>query len=178
MLEGSLITLGPILPTDFPSLFRWADDYETGLLNEPYRPAVWKNQEEFWLNIGRDMSRVYFAIRRIGAPAIIGYVQISNIDSVHRSALIGIRIGDEANRGQGFGSDALKLAITYCWNHLNLSRISLVAFETNDRAIRLYSSLGFEREGLVRRAVFIDGRWLDLVLMGLLHPSRSNDLPR
>jgi len=33
-------------------------------------------------------------------------------------------------------------------------------------------TLGFEREGLLRNAVFINGQWTDLVLMGLLHPSR------
>ena len=174
MLCGKSVTLGPVLSVDFPSLFLWADDLEAARLNETYRPAVWKGQEDFWFNTGDDPSRVFFAIRKLGASPIIGYVQITNIDAVHRSAIIGLRIGDEANRGQGYGKDALRLAVDYCWKHLNLSRIGLVAFETNRRAIRLYSALGFEQEGVLRRAVFIDGRWLDMVVMALLHPSRTN----
>jgi RimJ/RimL family protein N-acetyltransferase len=66
----------------------------------------------------------------------------------------------------------MRLAVDYCWNHLNLSRISLIVFGTNERALHLYMTLGFEREGLLRNAVFINGQWTDLVLMGLLHPSR------
>ena len=174
MICGTRVTLGPILPTDFPALFTWADDIEAASMNEHYRPAIWRNQEEFWLNIGNDSSKVYFAIRKRSAVEIIGYVQIWSIDPVHRSAILGIRIGDPANRGQGFGSEALTLVIDYCWKHLNISRIGLMVFENNPRAIKLYASHGFETEGALRKAVFINGQWLDVVLMGLLHPSRAN----
>ncbi|MGC1548906.1 MAG: GNAT family protein [Rhodanobacter sp.] len=172
MIVGKRVTLGPIIPADFLSLFRWADDLDAARLNETYRPSVWKNEEEFWFNVGRDTSKVFFAIRKLGSAAIIGYVQISNIDAVHRSAIVGLRIGEVADRGQGFGTEAMHLAVDYCWNHLNLSRIGLIVFGTNERAIKLYTTLGFEKEGLLRRAVFIHGQWTDLMLMGLLHPSR------
>jgi RimJ/RimL family protein N-acetyltransferase len=176
MICGKLVQLGPILPaTDFASLFAWADDLDAARMNEPYRPAVWKAQEEFWFHKGNDPTRVHFAIREIGAAPIIGYAQIWNIDPVHRSAVIGLRIGDPVNRGQGFGSDALRLVVTYCWKHLNLTRIVLVVFATNERAIRLYAAHGFVTEGVLRQAVFIDGEWVDVVLMGLLHPARNPD---
>jgi RimJ/RimL family protein N-acetyltransferase len=172
MIIGKLVTLGPIIPADFSSLFRWSDDLDAARLNVAYRPSVWKNEEEFWFNVGRDTSKVFFAIRALGNPAIIGYVQIFNIDAVHRSAQVGVRIGDGADRSRGYGTEAMTLAVDYCWNHLNLSRMGLTVFETNERAIKLYMALGFEQEGLLRRAVFIDGQWIDLVLMSLLHPSR------
>lgn len=172
MLFGKLICMGPIIPADFNNLFRWADDLEAARLNEPYRPAVWKNQEELWFNVGKDPGRVFFGIRKLGEQAIIGYVQIHSIDMVHRSAMLGLRIGDEAERGKGYGREALDLAVHYCWNHLNISKIGLVVFAINERAIKLYSDYGFEKEGLLKRSVFIDGRYVDVVLMGLMHPSR------
>ena len=174
MLEGTLITLGPIVPIDFPFLFAWADDVETAHLNEPYRPPVWKSQEEYWSNLGNDATKVYFAIRLKQAPSIVGYVQLWSIDPVNRSALLGMRIGHKSNRGLGYGRDALRLTIDYCWNQLNLRRIALMVFENNERAIKLYSDHGFKQEGRLEKAVFIDGRWLDVVLMALLHPSRQN----
>ena len=172
MLKGDKVVLGPIVPNDFQFLFRWGDDVEAARLNEPYRPPTWRAQEDLWFNVGRDPSRVFFAVRKIGAEPIIGYVQITGIDSVHRSATLGMRIGDAAERSQGYGRDALRLAVHYCWNHLNLSRIQLSVYGTNERAIRLYESSGFQIEGRLRRALFIDGGWIDLVVMGLLHPSR------
>jgi RimJ/RimL family protein N-acetyltransferase len=140
-------------------------------MNETYRPALWKSQEEFWFHV-RDTSRVMFAIRKQGNPAIIGYVQITNIDPVNRSALIGLRIGDEPERGKGYGGEALGLAVDYCWRQLNLTRLSLNVFANNPRAIATYANKGFEQEGLIRRAVFIDGEWIDVLIMGLLHASR------
>lgn len=173
MLRGEKIVLGPITPPDFQTLFRWGDDIEAARLNEPYRPAVWKNQEDLWFNVGRDPSRVFFSIRKAESNAIVGYVQITAIDAVHRSATVGLRIGEAVDRGQGYGREALELAISYCWNHLNLSRIGLAVFATNEAALRLYSSFGFQSEGRLRRAFFIDGAWTDCVLMGLLRPSRA-----
>ena len=50
----------------------------------------------------------------------IGYINIHNLNAVHRSADLGMRIGDERHRGQGFGKLAMAMAPNYCWNHLNL----------------------------------------------------------
>jgi RimJ/RimL family protein N-acetyltransferase len=172
MLQGEKVILGPIVPNDFPALFRWGDDIDAARLNEPYRPPTWRNQEELWFNVGRDPSRVFFAIRKIGLEPIVGYVQITNIDGVHHSATLGMRIGEAGERGKGYGSDSLRLAVNYCWSHLNLSRIQLGVYGTNERAIRLYERMGFEVEGRLRKALFIDGQWIDFVLMALMRPVR------
>jgi RimJ/RimL family protein N-acetyltransferase len=172
MINGDRIALGPLLPADFPLLFRWADDREATLMNEPYRPPSWKGQQEYWLSAAPDASKILFAIRRRQDQALIGYIQLLQIDAIHRSATIGIRIGEAAQRGQGFGREALHLAVEFCWNGLNLSRLGLCVFAHNESALRLYASAGFEREGLLKRALFIDGRWVDVVIMSLLHPSR------
>jgi RimJ/RimL family protein N-acetyltransferase len=174
MLIGQLISLGPVIPADFPALFRWGNDVDSARLNEVYRPSDWNSHQEWWSNIGKDPSKVVFAIRKQGSNNILGFVQVLNINGLHQSAHLGVRIGEPADRGHGYGREAASLAINYCWNHLNLGRIGLTVFKTNERALRLYSSLGFETEGMMRRAFFIDGEWVDVVLMSMLHPSRVN----
>jgi [ribosomal protein S5]-alanine N-acetyltransferase len=172
MIIGRAIALGPILPVDIPRLFQWTDDIEDARLNEPYRPANWHRHEAFWLNADGDASRVFFAIRSRQDAGIIGFVQIQNIQPIHRSAAIGLRVGEVAERGKGKGREALQLAIRYCWDHLNLTRLALSVFADNAPAIGLYAALGFEEEGRQARALFIDGRWIDVVTMALLHPDR------
>jgi RimJ/RimL family protein N-acetyltransferase len=174
MLIGQLISLGPVIPADFPALFRWGNDVDSARLNEVYRPSDWNSHQEWWSNIGKDPSKVVFAIRKQRSNNILGFVQILNINGLHQSAHLGVRIGEPADRGHGYGREAASLAINYCWSHLNLGRIGLTVFKTNERALRLYSSLGFETEGVLRRAFFIDGEWVDVALMSLLHPSRVN----
>lgn len=173
MIFAESIALGPILPIDLPTLFQWADTPDTARFNEPYHPPNWQRQEAFWLNTEQDRSRVFFAIRSRETTDIIGYVQIMQIHAIHRSAVLGVLIGNPRDRGKGKGREALRLAIGYCWSHLNLSRLALSVFAGNDRALGLYTSLGFQEEGRLRHAHFIDGRWTDVILMGLLHPDRS-----
>ncbi|MBV9840119.1 MAG: GNAT family N-acetyltransferase [Sphingomonadaceae bacterium] len=172
MILGEAICLGPILPIDVEALFRWSDDVATARLNAPYRPPSWQREEAFWLDAADDRTRVFFAIRTLTAPEIVGFVQIRDVDPIHRSCTIGIRIGDVRNRGRGFGREALALAVGYCWDQLNLSRIALQVFANNAAAIRLYRACGFEPEGVLRKAQFVAGEWIDVQLMALMRPSR------
>ncbi|HIJ37732.1 MAG TPA: GNAT family N-acetyltransferase [Rhodospirillaceae bacterium] len=172
MIIGKLVTLGPVTLHDADILFRWANDSETALMNEPYKPVHWSAHQEWWSSFAKERGQVLFAIRSHNSPGLIGYVQIGQIDPIHRAAVLGLRIGEKVNRGQGFGREVLQLAVDYCWNHLNLSRIGLSVFRNNQAAIRLYEQAGFKREGLLRKAVFIDGQWIDLLLMGKCHASR------
>jgi len=173
MLTAGRITLGPVLPADFAPMFAWANDVASARLDLAYRPVDMTTHLQWCQSIGNDPGRVVFAIRKVNEPAIVGYVQISAIHAVHRSAELGIRIGEERHRGQGFGQEALRLALAYCWNHLNLNRVQLIVFKTNARAIGAYRAAGFRKEGHLRKAVFIDGAWTDLVVMGALRPARK-----
>jgi RimJ/RimL family protein N-acetyltransferase len=51
---------------------------------------------------------------------------------------------------------------------MNLQRIGLAVYETNPRALRAYENVGFKEEGRRRRAHFVGGRHIDVIVMGLL----------
>lgn len=172
MLMTSRITIGPLVPEDFAPVFCWLNDVAAARLDLAYRPVDMMTHQQWWQSLGKDSTKVVFAIRKTTDPTIIGYVQITGINSVHRSAEIGIRIGEEGNRGQGYGREALRLALEFCWNHLNLNRVQLIVFQHNDRAVRAYKAVGFRKEGLLKKAAFIGGNWVDLILMAALRPAR------
>jgi hypothetical protein len=99
MLIGQLISLGPVIPADFPALFRWGNDVDSARLNEVYRPSDWNSHQEWWSNIGKDPSKDVFAIRKQGSNNILGFVQVLGINGLHQSAHLGVRIGEPADRG-------------------------------------------------------------------------------
>jgi diamine N-acetyltransferase len=173
MLLGSRISIGPFVPEDFAAVFCWINDVAAARLDLAYRPIDMMTHQQWWQGLGKDPSKVVFAIRKTSDPAIIGFVQIAGINSVHRSAEMGIRIGEEKNRGQGYGKEVLGLALDYCWSHLNLNRVQLTVFKNNVRAIGAYKAAGFRKEGRMRKAAFIDGDWVDLILMAALRPAQS-----
>jgi RimJ/RimL family protein N-acetyltransferase len=177
MLLASRITIGPLVPEDFGPLFCWANDVAAARFDFAYRPVDMMTHRQWWDGLGKDATRVVFAIRKTTEPAIVGYVQIAAINSVHRSAELGIRIGHERDRGHGYGAEALRLAVEFSWNHLNLNRLQLVAFKHNHRAIAAYKAVGFKKEGLLRKAAFIGGEWADVILMAALRPARRRRTP-
>jgi RimJ/RimL family protein N-acetyltransferase len=172
MILAEHVGIGPILPTDLPHLLAWSDDPNLVRFSEPYLPKNMNREADFWLNTAGDSSRIFFAIRARSSAEIIGYLQVTAIQAIHRSAVLGILIAKPENRGRGFGREAMQLVIDYCWRHLNLTRLSLAVLPSNTSAMALYRRLGFETEGRLRKALFLDGQWTDLQWMALMQPDR------
>jgi RimJ/RimL family protein N-acetyltransferase len=171
-LRSNIVTIGPVLPGDTGALFLWLNDVESANLDLAFRPVDWMGYNAWLTDFSKDSSQVLFAVRLVSQPKIIGFIMFKNIQPVHRWAELGARIGYDADRGKGFGTDAIKLALRYAWNHLNLNRVQLSVFANNNRAIRAYKAAGFEVEGNRRQAAFINGDWVDVVLMAALHPPK------
>jgi RimJ/RimL family protein N-acetyltransferase len=72
-----------------------------------------------------------------------------------------------AVRGRGVGRRLADAAIAAA-KAQGAERIELEVFASNVRAIALYETLGFVREGVKRRARKLDGVYDDVVLMALL----------
>ena len=72
-----------------------------------------------------------------------------------------------AVRGRGVGRRLADAAIAAA-KAQGAERIELEVFASNARAIALYETLGFVREGVKRRARKLDGVYDDVVLMALL----------
>ena len=99
----------------------------------------------------------------------LGSVYIRDIDRHHNKAEYGIFIGEPSARGRGVGTAAAKLMIRYCFEEEKLNRVFLRAFATNTQAIRSYEKAGFQKEAYLRDDVCIDGKYCDIVLMGVIN---------
>jgi RimJ/RimL family protein N-acetyltransferase len=89
---------------------------------------------------------------------------------VHRSAELQIRIGADDARDRGLGTEAVQLLLRCGFEQLDLHRIYLHVFETNERALRLYRRVGFRTEGVLRDGARIEEEWVNVVLMAILRP--------
>ena len=73
-----------------------------------------------------------------------------------------------SHRGSGLGRKALGLIIEHVFRDLRAHRLWLDVKPCNERALRVYGSLGFVREGVLRDALLVDGRYQSLAVMSLL----------
>ncbi len=66
--------------------------------------------------------------------------------------------------GRGYGKEAVRAMLDVAFRDLRLHRVEAGIEPGNRRSIALARSLGLRREGLKRRAVFLRGRWADLLM--------------
>jgi RimJ/RimL family protein N-acetyltransferase len=166
------IAIGPALPDDVGNLFVWLNDAQAAQTDAHYQPVdplAFKD----WLDRHTKAMPALFVIRTLRPSRAIGFLLFKNLNPAFRAAELGVRIGAEADRGKGFGSAAVALALDYAWNSLNLHRVSLTVFAGNSRAIAAYARAGFREEGLMRQAAFSAGQWHDVVMMAALNPAES-----
>ena len=173
LFETERIRLVAMDPEGSASMFaRWGRDaeYARQLDSEPAR--LWSADAiQDWIKKEQekdDRRDLVFLIQSRKEDKTIGFVALDGIKWSHGDAWLAIGIGERAYRGQGLGTEAVRLILQYAFTELNLYRISLSAFEYNSRALRSYEKAGFHVEGRVRGALKRDGRRWDLVFMGIL----------
>ena len=168
-MHSERVRLRPLLKSDAPLLYEWITVRDLVILNSPLYP-VSESDHEAWIEkmMTRQADLVIFVIEDIDSGQAIGTCQLIKINWHHRNAELQIRIGVPAFHGKGYGSEAVRLLTVFGFKDLNLHRIYLHVFADNVRAVRAYEKCGFEREGTLREAAHIDGKWVDIAVMGLL----------
>src|SRR6266478_929216 len=83
-------------------------------------------------------------------------------------AMIGYWVG-QPHGHQGYMTSALRVLLPSLFGELNLHRVEAACIPSNAPSIRVLEKCGFNREGLARRYLCINGVWQDHLLFGLLH---------
>jgi RimJ/RimL family protein N-acetyltransferase len=173
MLVGNRVHLRAIERRDIPSFVRWLNDREvtdTLLIHSPLSHAAEEGWFERYLASDPEESEILGIEILVGNDWIhVGNTGLHNIERVHRAAEFGIFIGEKQYWGQGFGREATRLMLKHGFEDLNLNRIYLQVYQTNPRAIKAYEAAGFVHEGVMRQAVFKNVRYIDVLLMSVLH---------
>jgi len=107
----------------------------------------------------------YFAIDN---GLVAGWCDITpkSIPEFSHAGILGMGLLSEY-RGNGLGKKLLEKTIYHAKSIQNLESIELVVFESNENAIQLYRSFGFEIEGTKQKARKIDGKYDNEILMRL-----------
>ena len=170
MLEGKLVRLREYRKDDISLKVSYINDpdvlryLESGI---PYPLTL--NEELKWFdNISAFKDSYRFAIEALESGKYIGDCGINNIDWKNGIASVAIFIGSKDHWGKGYGTEAMKLLLSFIFNQTNLNKVRLNVYSFNERAIRSYEKCGFKREGVLREEIFRDGRYHDIIVLGIL----------
>lgn len=170
LFESARLKLRKITKEDTELYHKWRNDLEVMHSTSPALDVYpIKATEDFvaYAILKSDTSKGYMMVDK-QREISIGIVSLINMDYKNRNAECIIDIGEKAYWGKGYGAEGMKLLMDYAFFELNLHRVSLRVFSFNERAIHLYQKLGFEAEGKSREALFRDGKWFDIIQMGIL----------
>ena len=104
------------------------------------------------------------AIERKEDGKVIGLLGLICQD--HEQGEMGWVLGVEY-RGQGYATEAARALMHYGFNSLGLHRIHADTSTDNVAACKVMERLGMRREGLLRGAVYEEGKWVDRYVYGL-----------
>jgi RimJ/RimL family protein N-acetyltransferase len=94
--------------------------------------------------------------------ALIGYGMLEHIDPTHRSCEIGIVLGNPAYWNKGVGAPVVRRLTTLAFTVYHLHRVYAVIQGGNIASRRCFEKVGFQHEGRLRDARYVDGEFIDL----------------
>ena len=148
--------------------YRWFNDAEvTYYQDKGYFPNTREKQRDYYQAIQASSSDVVLAIVEPKSGRHIGNVGLHHIDWIHRTAVLGIVIGEKDAWGKGFGKEAWRLITDYGFETLNLHKITATVLEGNEASMACAFASGYEQEGTQKEQTYRHGRYHDLIFVGL-----------
>ena len=98
---------------------------------------------------------------------LVGVAGFNWIDAANHSGALGYWL-DAAAEGHGLMTAAVSALLRHGFRSLGLNRIEIRAGLRNRRSRAIPERLGFRREGTLRQAEWVSGRYVDHAIYGLL----------
>jgi ribosomal-protein-alanine N-acetyltransferase len=101
----------------------------------------------------------------------IGNIKLGPICTRHQRADIGFIIGEQAEWGKGYATEAISAVCNYAFSDLRLSKVAAGCYASNKGSARALINSGFSQEGRLRDHVLLHEERDDVLLFGLTNPS-------
>lgn len=145
-MKGDKIYLRELRISDLTGpWYTWLNDSDvTTFQNKGITPNSIEKQTNYYESLINNSNEVVLAIIEEETQKHVGCVGLHRIDWVHRSAELGIVIGDKGVWGKKYGKQAWQLISEYGFNVLNLHRIFAVIVEGNIASQKSAEAAGFK----------------------------------
>ncbi len=168
-LNGKDIYLRELRVSDLEgNWYQWFNDEEvTRFQNKGVFPNTREKQQAYFEKISNSSTDVVLAIIDKAGEAHVGNVGLHNIDWVHRSAEIGIVIGEKSYWKKGYGTQAWNLISMYGIKRLGLHRLYAWILKENIPSLKAAEKSGFKKEGEIRDVLFKNGNYHAMCYLNL-----------
>lgn len=148
-----MLHLRPLKREDLPIILKWNEnktsDYLFQWAGNSYTHPLTLEQLESVFDTGIELSEVRnarYAIETTHNNKMIGVIELNHIDNHKGTASVcRFLIGDDKNRGKGYGKEALSLLTMVANEQYQIQSLFLKVFDVNLQGIRCYEKVGFKQ---------------------------------
>ena len=116
-----------------------------------------------------DSKNIYLGVCLSNNKQLIGYVQINNLDLRNLKAEWGgTLIGETDLLGKGYGKKASQLLLRFLFDQYPINKCYCYCLAEHPHTLKLFETLGFKRDGILRKEIFKNGEFKDLYLYSIL----------
>ena len=108
-----------------------------------------------------------FSVVELATDELLGHAALWGIDLSHRLGHLGVSLRPNA-RGRGFATDVVRTLCHYGFAVRGLHRLQLETLADNEPMLRTATRCGFVHEGRTRASAWVEGQFIDEVVMGML----------
>lgn len=169
-IETARLRLRPMTERDIPAHYAVFSDPEVARY---WSRAAWNDiaqaEESIRTIMGRreDGSEARFGIELLAIGEMIGDVGLHHFFEQNRRCEIGYALASK-HWNQGYATEALRAAIRYGFDALELNRIEADIDPDNIGSGRVLEKLGFRKEGYMPERWLVSGKFADTIIYGLL----------
>lgn len=157
----------------------WMNDFQvTDYTGRTSQITTYAGEKEYLEISEKNTENRTFNIVNLEDDKLVGTVGLEHINWIERSAVLGIFIGDDDFRSNGYGTEAIRLLLEYGFKYLNLHSIRLDLLSVNERAHKCYLKCGFKDSGKSREEIFLNGKYYDKLHMDILENEFEGDYIR
>jgi len=135
--------------------------------SRPWRPVPPGSAASEYRVAGDRDDIARFSVVELASGELAGEALLWGIDLHNRSAHVGLSLRP-AFRGRGLGTDAVRVLCRYGFAILGLHRLQVDTLADNDAMIAVAAQAGFSAEGTLRGTAWVDGQFVDEVVLGQL----------
>ena len=157
---------------DIDAIYRWKNDDGLNKMTVGHNRKMCRDDVAKWVRskMPHNPYEVYWAIcANDESKKIIGYVQLTEIHYINSSAnFSGIVIGDKDYQDGFAWLETYLFVMEYAFERLGLNRLYGSSMIGNKNSNNIGSLLLWAKEGVLRQAVFKNGRYYDVAVSSIL----------
>ncbi len=124
-----------------------------------------QEHERFLSGLSGDNKNFYYLVKQ--NSVYLGVISLNRYDERNRNSYLGIYANPFLHE-TGIGGRLMHALKHIAFSRAGLHTLKLEVIESNARAIALYRKTGFIEEGRLKEFVWKNGRWYDMVIMGMV----------